>query len=105
MLFSNPPNHEVGKGKKQRHSHSKMSEGTKCLEKHILQCLCMAAGMAGPPQGPEWTGRRRERVRRSEGFSTGSSTGVLGYCTSIGDCPHAAHLGRRPRELWELPLL
>lgn len=76
-----------GEGKKPSHSHSKVSEDTKSLEKPILQCLCTAAGMAGPPQGPEWTGRRLERVGRSEGFRTLSSTGVLGYCTSIGDWP------------------
>lgn len=50
-LASNPSNHGEREGKKQSHSHSKVSEHTKSLEEPILQCLCMVAGMAGPPQG------------------------------------------------------
>lgn len=78
MLVPNPHKYWMG-NREQSHGRSKMPEETKSLEKPVLQCLCMAAGTAGPPQGPEQTGGRLERVRRFGGFNTCSTTGVLGH--------------------------
>lgn len=69
-------------GKKQSHSHSKVSEDTKSLEKPILQHLCPAAGMAGPPQGLEargWEGSGGLKVSAQQESLVAVQVLVTGY--------------------------